>query len=179
MTLVKFLHTQNIYRDVTHSDGTTTSRTAWAKDSKVWPTYSYFGIAVVSVMLNFTTIFSYKFGVSKANTASYITSTFSWTIMIGNLVVWSIAAGMYRNEKNKGGKSNDLWGWTCSSGARLIQKEFAKEIDFNRFCNIQSTSWYVGLAQVGASLLTVVIYVMVVMRRGYKRQTQRLSMPPQ
>ena len=99
--------------------------------------------------------------------------------MIGNLIVWSIAAGMYRNERNKGGKSNDLWGWTCSSGARLIQKEFVNEIDFNRFCNIQSASWYVGLAQVGASFLTVVIYVMVFMRRGYKREVQRLSMSSQ
>ncbi|XPS68290.1 hypothetical protein M3J09_000582 [Ascochyta lentis] len=175
MTLTKFLHTQNVYHNVSHSDGTTVSRTAWAKDSKVWPTYSYFGVAAISVILNFSTIFSYRFGISKANSFSYITSMFSWAVMLGNLVVWSVAAGVYRSEKDKHGKSNDLWGWTCSPGARAIQKEFAGEIDFNRFCNVQSASWYVGLVQVAASLLTVVVYVLVFRRRESKRRVQRLS----
>lgn len=103
----------------------------------------YFAVAVVSVVLNFLTIFSYKFGVGRANVASYVTSTFSWTVMLGNLVVWSVAAGMYRGEKDKDGKSNDLWGWTCSAGARAIQKEFAGEIDFERYCNVQ-VSWIAG-----------------------------------
>lgn len=97
----------------------------------------YFSVAAVSVLLNFLTVFAYKFGVDKANVASYVTTTFSWVIMIGNLVVWSVAAGMYRREKDKDGKSNDLWGWTCSAGARAIQKEFAKEVDFNAQCNTQ------------------------------------------
>jgi hypothetical protein len=121
MTVVKFLHTQNIYRTVTHADGTTVSRTAWAKDSKLWPTWFYFGVAATSVVLNFSTIFSYFFGVSKANTASYITSVFTWVIMLGNLVVWVVAAGVYRNEKDKGGHSNDLWGWTCSAGSAMCR----------------------------------------------------------
>jgi hypothetical protein len=38
----------------------------------------YFSVAAVSVLLNFATVFSYKFGVEKANVASWITSTFSW-----------------------------------------------------------------------------------------------------
>lgn len=95
--------------------------------------------------------------------------------MLGNIVVWVVAAGVYRNEKDKGGKSNDLWGWTCSPGARAIQKEFAGEVDFNRYCNVQSASWFVGLAQVGASVLSVVIYVLVIRRRGSKKRLQRLS----
>lgn len=97
----------------------------------------YFAIAAVSVILNFGTVFSYKFGVDKANVASYVTSTFSWVIMLGNLIVWSVAAGMYRGEKDKNGKSNDLWGWTCSAAARAIQKEFADDVNFDRFCNVQ------------------------------------------
>jgi hypothetical protein len=137
MTLVKFLSTQNTYRTVLLPNGQAHSRTAWAKDTRAWPTWMYFSVAAVSVVLNFTTIFSYKFGVHRANVASYVTSSFSWIIMAGNLVVWSVAAGMYRGEKDKHGKSNDLWGWTCSAGARAIQKEFAGEIDFNRFCNVQ------------------------------------------
>jgi hypothetical protein len=137
MTLIKFLHTQNTYRTVILSSGQPHSRTAWAKDTRAWPTWMYFAVAAVSVLLNFGTLFSYKFGIEKANTVSYVTSTFSWAIMLGNLVVWSVAAGMYRGEKDFARKSNDLWGWTCSAGARAIQKEFVGEIDFNRFCNVQ------------------------------------------
>jgi hypothetical protein len=136
MTLIKYLSTKNTFRPVVR-DGRTTIRTAWAKDTRAWPTYVYFGVAAISVILNFLTIFSYKFGVEAANFASYVTSWFSWTIMIGNLVVWTVAAAMYRKEKDKDGKSNDLWGWTCSAGARRIQKEFVGELDFDQYCNVQ------------------------------------------
>lgn len=50
------------------------------------------------------------------------------------------------------------------------------EVDFNMYCNVQSASWFVGLAQVAASALTVGIYVLVVRRKGSKRKVQRLSM---
>jgi hypothetical protein len=136
MTLAKFLGTKDTYRIVIQN-GLPIRRTAWAKDTRAWPTWMYFAVAVVSVILNFGTDFSYKFGVERAKVASYITSTFSWVVMLGNLIVWSVAAGMYRCEKDKGGKSNDLWGWTCSAGARAIQKEFAGDVDFDRFCNVQ------------------------------------------
>ena len=175
MTLTKFLQTQNVYRTVTHADGTTTYRTAWAHDSKLWPTYSYFAVAAISTILDFATIFSYKLGVSRANSVSYIASLFSWATMLGNLVVWAVAAAVYRNEKDKHGKSNDLWGWTCSPAARAIQRDFAGELDFNTYCNVQSASWFVGLVQVGASLLTIAIYVMVFKRKGSKKRVQRLS----
>ena len=140
MTLVKFLQTQNTYRDVTNAQGKTVNRTAWAKSTKAWPTWMYFAVAVGSVVLNFITVFSYKFGVEKANKVSYITSIFTWVIMLGNLVVWSIAAALYRTEKDKNGKSNDLWGWTCSAAARAIQKEFAHEVNFDMYCTVQVSS---------------------------------------
>jgi hypothetical protein len=173
MTLVKFQLTKNTWHTITLANGHTVTRTAWAKDTRAWPTWAYFSVAAVSTLLNFSTIFSYKYGVEKANTANYITQTFSWIVMLGNLIVWSVAAGMYRREMDKGGKSNDLWGWTCSAAARAIQKEFAHEVDFDRFCNVQSASWYVGLVQVGAALFTVVIYVMVFMRKKSKRNLDR------
>ncbi|KAJ4347679.1 hypothetical protein N0V95_005222 [Ascochyta clinopodiicola] len=105
LTLTKFLHTRTIHHDVTLADGTTHSRTAWAKDSRAWPTYSYFGVAATSTLLNFSTIFSYRFGVSKANSVSYVSSVFGWGVMLGNFVVWCVAAEVYRGEKDKHGKS--------------------------------------------------------------------------
>jgi hypothetical protein len=135
--LHKYLTTRNVFHNVTSTNGTIVNRTAWAKDSKTWPTYMYFAVAFVSLVLNFIIIFSYKFGVKYANKAAVVATTFSWVVMAGNLVVWSVAASLYRTEKDKGGKSNDLWGWTCSPAAKKIQKEFAGEVDFDRFCNIQ------------------------------------------
>jgi hypothetical protein len=145
MTLIKFLTTQNTYRTVVQANGHSITRTAWAKGTRAWPTWMYFAVAAASVLLNFGTVFSYKFGVERANVASYVTSIFSWVVMLGNLVVWSVAAGMYRSEKDKHGKSNDLWGWTCSVAARAIQKEFAGEVDFDKFCNIQVCASRIGL----------------------------------
>jgi hypothetical protein len=136
MTLVKFLSTKNTFRAVIQ-DGKEILRTAWAKDTRASPTYVYFSIAMISVILNFLTIFAYQFGIEKANVASYAASWFSMVVMVGNLVVWSVAAAMYREEKDKNGKSNDLWGWTCSAGARAIQKEFVKELNFDQYCNVQ------------------------------------------
>ena len=112
--------------------------------------------------------------------------------MAGNLIVWSVAASLYRTEKDKNGKSNDLWGWTCSPAATKIQKEFAGEVNFNNFCNIQvgfyfphfniinilmegkqSVSWYIGLVQVAASALTIITYVLAYMRRKSKKNLKR------
>jgi hypothetical protein len=137
ITLQKFLKTQNVYHDVETSDGETVTRTAWAKDSKSWPTWMYFTFAGISVLLNIAILFSYKFGVEKANKTAFVATIFTWTVMIGNLALWSVAATMYRTERDKNGQSNDLWGWTCSAGARAIQKEFAAEIDFDKVCNLQ------------------------------------------
>ncbi|EAT78137.1 hypothetical protein SNOG_14597 [Parastagonospora nodorum SN15] len=168
MTLAKYLGTKDTFRTIVQ-DGQTIERTAWAKNTRAWPTWMYFAIAALSALLNFGTVFSYRFGVETANAANYVTSAFSWIVILGNFVVWSVAAGMYRGEKDKDGKSNDLWGWTCSAGARAIQKEFAGDVNFDRFCNVQSVSWYIGLVQAGAALLTVVIYILVLMRRRSKK----------
>jgi hypothetical protein len=199
LTLHKFVKTQNVYRDVTKPDGTVESRTAWAKDTKSWPTWMYFLVAGIAVLLNLIIILAYLFsGVKRANKAATIATVFTWIVLIGNLVVWSIAASLYRTEKDKNGKSNDLWGWTCSPAAKAIQKEFAKEVDFNRFCNIQvstllcyrndmltmqqSISWYIGLVQVGAALLTIITYIFVIVRRRkqkvIKKQVKRLTFTP-
>ncbi|KAI4655668.1 hypothetical protein J4E93_000383 [Alternaria ventricosa] len=140
LTLHKFLSTRSIHRVVRLPNGENILRTPWAKNTRAWPTYMYFGVAAVSVILNFATIFSYKCGIEQANVAAVVTSTFSWVNMLGNFIVWCVAATVYRTEKDKDGKSDDLWGWTCSSGARAIQNEFAGDVDYDSYCNVQSAS---------------------------------------
>ncbi|OCK84386.1 hypothetical protein K432DRAFT_378600 [Lepidopterella palustris CBS 459.81] len=169
ITLHKFLTTKDIYLPVQSPDGTTQMRTAWAKNPKVWPTYVYFGVAATSVLLHFIIILTYTCGVKRANNAATVANVFTWVVLISNVVVWGVAAGLYRSEKDKDGKSNDLWGWTCSDAADGIQEVFKSHVNFNTLCNSQAVSWYIGLVQVGAALLTIFIYVLVVKRRKTKK----------
>jgi hypothetical protein len=171
MTLVKYLSTRTTFRPIALPDGETKTRTAWAQDSKTWPTYTYFAVALLSSTLHCATLLSHYFGTTAhGNTASYITSAYTWIELAGNLVVWGVAAGMYRAEKDRGGKSNDLWGWTCSAAARAVQKEFAQDVDFNAYCEMQSVSFYVGCVQVGNAVVVVGTYGLVWMRwRARKR----------
>jgi hypothetical protein len=136
MTLHKFLTTEHVFKTITDPSGNIVTRTAWFHDSKVWPTYMYFAVAAISVLLNLAILCSYMCSVEKANKVAAVASAFTWCVLIGNLVVWCVAAGIYRSEKDKGGKHDDLWGWTCSAPAKAIQKDFA-EVPFDRFCTIQ------------------------------------------
>lgn len=105
----------------------------------------YFSVAVVSTLLNLGVLVSYLRGsIAGANKTAYVSSIFTWVVMLGNLVVWCVAAALYRSEK----ATDDLWGWACSDGAKLIQREFADQIDFGESCNVQ-----VSLSLSGASLL--------------------------
>ena len=137
LTLTKFLTTKDTYRTVTLADGTSHTRTAWAKNSRPWPTYMYFSVAAVSTVLHATTLLAYCCGVGKANTVNTVTSVFSWIVMLGNLGVWGAAVGVYRTQKDRHGISNDLWGWTCSEGASKIQADFEGVVDFDKYCSVQ------------------------------------------
>ncbi|KAE8846873.1 hypothetical protein HRS9122_03780 [Pyrenophora teres f. teres] len=175
LTLTKFLSTKDTYRTVTLADGTSHTRTAWAKNTRPWPTYMYFSVAVVSTVLHAVTLLAYCCSVGKANTVNTVTSVFSLIVMLGNVGVWAAAVGVYRMQKDWHGISNDLWGWTCSHGASKIQVEFEGVVDFEKYCSVQSVSWFVGLAQAGAAVLTVVIYVLVWARRRSKKELKRMS----
>ncbi|KAF2835886.1 hypothetical protein M501DRAFT_1019489 [Patellaria atrata CBS 101060] len=172
LTLHKFLTTRHTRKAVSRSDGSMIRRTPWHQDSKVWPTYMYFSVAAVTVILYLITLISYKKSVKAANKATYVTTTFTWVVMAGNLIVWIVAASLYRKEK----KVDDLWGWTCSDAARAIQGIFEDDVDFKTFCNVQSVSWYTGLAQIAAILLTIVILFLVVMRKKSKRELKSFGL---
>jgi hypothetical protein len=135
MTFNVFLQTRDTFRTV---DTATTSdyRTAWAKQTNPWPTYMYFSVALASLFLNACIVVAYSRSIKLANIAATTSTVFEWLVILSNLIVWIVAVTLYRTEKDKGGKPNDLWGWTCSDAARLIQHAF-EEVDFNRYCGIQ------------------------------------------
>ncbi|KAF2427713.1 hypothetical protein EJ08DRAFT_735934 [Tothia fuscella] len=175
MTLHKFLTTQNIHKVVQTPTGPL-NRTAWSRATKTWPTYMYFTIALSSFVLNFSSLVSYCFSVRASNITSTIASTFSMIIMAANIIVWGVAAGIYRYQKgviNESGKHDDLWGWTCSGAAKAIQETFKQEVPFDRYCDIQSAGWYAGLIQVGAMVLSMIIFFMAMRRMKIKKQARR------
>ncbi|EON69682.1 hypothetical protein W97_08934 [Coniosporium apollinis CBS 100218] len=175
MTVHKFLTTHNVYRDVLLSNGTTIHRTAWAADSKVWPTYMYFGVALIALVLDAGILVLYLRSVKTANGMDSVASAFSWVVLIGNLVVWAVAAGIYRYEKDGGDRPKDLWGWTCASAAARIQDVFSEEVEFEKFCGVQSISWGAGIAQAAAGFLSLVIFFWAVRRRQTKKNIRRIS----
>ncbi|KAF2399995.1 hypothetical protein EJ06DRAFT_530774 [Trichodelitschia bisporula] len=174
MTTAKFLTTKDVLREAPAPGGTTVLRGPWAKESKTWPTHMYLGIAVTSLVCNLGTMVGYVFGgVRGANIMAAAEGYFSMSVILGNLIVWIIAAAVYRKEKGLDGKNNDLWGWACSESAKIIQDAFQDEVPFDRYCNIQSGAWYAGLLQVAAMFLSGVVYLLTLRRVMAKKKLRR------
>jgi hypothetical protein len=132
MTLVKFFQTRNEYMVV---DGE--ERTAWASGTIAWYTYMYFGISLVSFILNFIILVSYCCGVKNANKAAKIATWWNGVVLGAHVVVWAISVAIYRYGREPvDGRFVDLWGWTCSEAANAIQSQITN-INFEQYCSIQ------------------------------------------
>ncbi|KAF2170693.1 hypothetical protein M409DRAFT_64326 [Zasmidium cellare ATCC 36951] len=165
ITLTKFLQTRDVHFTVNGK-----SRTAWANDSLPWYTYMYTAVAGVSFVLNFVVVVSYCRGIRAANQAANVGTWWTWAVVLSHVVTWGVAAGVYRYGKpDKNGKHRDLWGWTCSDTAQELQHVLAN-VDFARYCNIQSSSFYSGIANVVLGLLTLVITIMALVRTKTKKK---------
>jgi hypothetical protein len=106
-TLTKFFETKN---EVFVVDGQ--ERTAWAKDSRVWYTYMYFGVALTSFVFDLVVVVAYCRGVKRANTVAAVATWWSTTVQVGHVLIWIVSAAVYRYGKEPvGGKFRDLWGW--------------------------------------------------------------------
>lgn len=107
MTLTKFFTTKN---DILVVNGQ--ERTAWAKDSRTWYTYMYFGVALTSFVFDLAIVVAYCRGVKKANKVATVATWWSTTVQVGHVVVWIVSAAVYRYGKEPvDGKFRDLWGW--------------------------------------------------------------------
>jgi hypothetical protein len=141
MTTQKYFATRNIYRTAPDpkNPGHTIERTAWAIDSKVWPTYMYLAIATISVIMNASVLGAYLKSVKAANKVESVQTWIDRVIMAFNVGIWVVSVAIYRYEKDTGGVSNDLWGWTCSSTAQSLQQTFKTEVPFNTYCTAQAS----------------------------------------
>jgi hypothetical protein len=97
----------------------------------------YFSLATVSLVLNMSVLVGYMVSMKMFKITSKLSTLVTGVILVGNLTVWTASIAIYRYEKNLKGKSNDLWGWTCSGPAKALQKIFEKEVQFDTYCNMQ------------------------------------------
>jgi hypothetical protein len=199
MTVHKFLSTKDVYRlapDPSHP-GAMIMRTAWAKDSKAWPTYMYFAVATTSLVLHISVLSAYFISQNALNRAAKANTIVSGLILFGNLTIWVVTVAVYRHEKDLNGKHNDLWGWTCSGPAKALQHIFEMEVKFDAYCNIQvsrshitfppypllvmaanlgtlqSSSFYLGLLQTSAIVFTGLIYALVAWKVFSKKKIKK------
>lgn len=177
MTLHKFLSTNTTYRDVTNESagGAPVRRTAWAAETNTWPTYLYFTIAVVSFFFNLGIMVGYLHSIRTANLAASVSSVFNTAVLLLNFVIWCVTAALYKQQSvvTKDGKHNDLWGWTCSPAAKIIQPAFHDQVNFDKYCTVQTASWFFGLLQIGATALSLVLYSMGIRRLQSKKLVRR------
>jgi len=172
MTVVKYLETRN----TTHSGQNDGEQPIWPSNTNTTYTYTYFGVSVVSFLLNAAIVISYCHGVSRANTAATVETVWSTVVIVAHVSIWIAGVVFYRYGKHKvNGKWEDVWGYTCSKTAEDLQ-QFVKDIHFAKYCNIQNGAYYAGLVQVGASILTAIIYIFMFMRMRTKKRLQNYQL---
>ncbi|KAI9852121.1 MAG: hypothetical protein M1838_001745 [Thelocarpon superellum] len=167
VTLHKYLSTRDIVID---------GRTAWAHDTKTWPTLMLLVVAALSAAVNLAVLFAYMRDVAAANKTETLSTIVVWG---GHITVWGTTAALYRYGKDTNGVSNDLWGWTCSQSAATIQAPFNNVVHFPTFCHVQSGSWYISILQTIAEILTAGIWMLVIgrWRRQKRMKTRESSIP--
>ncbi|KAH0537263.1 hypothetical protein FGG08_005925 [Glutinoglossum americanum] len=163
MSIHKFSSTKNIYIN---------GRTAWAKNTKLWPTVMLFSVAAVTVTFNLIILVAYLRSVKTANRVSTVSSIFGVLVFGGHVVVWVSAAALYRYGKDTNGVHNDLWGWSCSKGADKIQSTFHSVVNFDRLCTSSANAWYTSIAEACLEILSVVIYYLAYRRLKHKKKIE-------
>ncbi|KAF7191475.1 hypothetical protein HII31_06977 [Pseudocercospora fuligena] len=129
----------------------------------------YFSISAISFILNSIILLSYIRSVKTANSFSTYTSIWTWTITLSHLGIWIASVIIYRYGREPvNGKFRDLWGWTCSSTAKELQDALTS-VNFDKYCTIQSSGWYSGLANVGMGMLSAILLGLAIKRRRGKK----------
>ena len=105
----------------------------WVTPATVWPTFMLLAIATITFFMNFITLCTYLCGVGAANKTASVTSWIGYILMGVHVVVWAVAAGLFKMANN----GRDLWGYSCSSTADEVQAEVQQFLNFGMLCTTQ------------------------------------------
>lgn len=111
----------------------------WAKNTRLWPTVLLLAASGVTVLLSFAILVALCC-LSKKKKAA-----FSILYSLIHIGAWVGVAVLYR----VGMTGDDLWGWSCSSEADMIQSLYEDELNFNAMCNLQVSFHQVRRAERG------------------------------
>jgi len=125
-------------------------RGPWSKNTQMWPTWLLFSASAVTLAI---TMFSLCLLCcsKKAQKSKRI-----WLTVIKysiHIFAWAAVAIFYKVGKT----GDDLWGWSCSEKAALIQPDFP-ELHFQTLCNIQSGSWYFTIVEVSVKITFAIVH---------------------
>ena len=149
----------------------TTRRGPWANGSILWPTTLLLVTSIVSFLVASIVMFSYLRGIRTANAASQYGSYFSATVLIANTGLWIAVAVAYRAGRTR----SDLWGWSCETDVQeRLQQFFIDVVDFEQYCNVQTSSWIASMLQAVVMVFFVLVHVY-----GYKRLRGQRAMTNQ
>lgn len=120
----RFLATKDLKAD---------GRTAWAKQSKVWPTIMLLAGAAFTLAASVLDLFAFCICFEKFEYSKWITGV-RYVVQVS---VWIVLTVVYRVEKSRHNVNNDLWGWSCANENSAVQAAFKDVLDFKTLCNIQ------------------------------------------
>lgn len=100
------------------------------------------GVSALGLIANAIVVVSYFGGQKAANDASSVASFFSGLGILIHLVVWAVAAGLFKQQNATNGVENDLWSWSCSTTADARAEAFKKVVNFDFLCktNVSPTA---------------------------------------
>lgn len=90
-------------------------------------------VSGLGLFSNAVVIAAYLFSQQAANSASSVATFFSGLNMLAHLIIWAVAAGLFKQQNAQNGIENDLWSWSCSTTADARAETF-KEVNFEFLC---------------------------------------------
>jgi hypothetical protein len=106
----------------------------WAEPTVLWPTFMLLSIASLTFMTNVITMCAYICSVKAANRTSSLASYIAYAGFFAHFVAWAVSMGLYQLASQA---AQDLWGYSCSEKADVIQPDVQSFIDFGKLCTVQ------------------------------------------
>ncbi|KAL0633053.1 hypothetical protein Q9L58_008063 [Maublancomyces gigas] len=147
--------------------------TPWPTSPKIWPTFMMMSVSALGLLTNAVVVISYISGQKAANDASSVASFFSGLSILTHLVVWAVAAGLFKQQNATNGVENDLWSWSCSTTADARAEAFKEVVNYDFLCKSNFTSWYISLANVGLGIISIVLYGLAMARVRSKKKLRQ------
>jgi len=161
--LVKYMTT----KDKTLSDGSH----PWSAHTVLWPTLMILGTSGVTLLMNTITLCFYFKSAEAADMSDTVMTYLGYAITLTHGIIWAINMGLFKMANT----GNDLWGWSCGPTADEIQSEVKSFLNFNILCTVQSGTFYVGIVETIAYLITFITYVYMAIAFMNKRRSRRLQ----